>query len=285
MIRFHRVIKVIARFLFSVLAVAGLALAAPATAQGDLLIAPTRLILDGRGTGQIILSNIGDKEATYRVTAELRRMTAQGGLEEVDAEQANAIEKAALEMVRFAPRRVTLPPGQPQSIRISARPSADLPDGEYRIHLSFNALPEVAPLTAQQNGEQIEGLRIQLIPIYGITIPIIVRKGGIDASAAISNPRIEQQDGERFFFGLDMARSGDASVFGEILIWQPGQSDPVYQARGIAIYPEIQNRALTLPISPEQAATLRSGGRLRFEYRELPENGGGLIAEFEGAIG
>ena len=47
----------------------------PAAAQGDLLVAPTRVIMDGRGTANVILSNIGTEEATYRISAELRRMT------------------------------------------------------------------------------------------------------------------------------------------------------------------------------------------------------------------
>ena len=92
----------------ALLAAAGLCLAAlpaPLAAQGDLLIAPTRLVLDGRRGGEVILSNIGDEEATYRVTLELRRMTPEGELEPVDEAEANLTEKAALEMIRYAPRR------------------------------------------------------------------------------------------------------------------------------------------------------------------------------------
>ena len=107
----------------------GLAFPAPLAAQGDLLIAPTRLVLDGRRGGEVILSNIGNEEATYRVELELRRMTPEGELEPVESVDANLTEKAALEMIRYAPRRVTLPPDEPQAIRISARPGAELPDG------------------------------------------------------------------------------------------------------------------------------------------------------------
>ena len=58
---------------------------APAHAAGDLLIAPTRVILDGRRGTEVILNNIGDEEATYRITLELRRMNDQGRLDDVDA--------------------------------------------------------------------------------------------------------------------------------------------------------------------------------------------------------
>src|SRR5690242_17692481 len=80
--------------------------ARPAAAGvGDLLVAPTRIVLNGgRGT-EIILKNIGSATATYRVSAELRRMTPDGTL--VDVKDPNKDELAAQEMVVFAPRKVT----------------------------------------------------------------------------------------------------------------------------------------------------------------------------------
>ena len=94
---------------------------------GDLLVAPTRIALDGRKGAEIILNNIGDEPATYRLSVEFRKMTANGGLEDVD--QPSAEDQLARDMIVYAPRRVTLAPRQPQSIRISARPPAGLPDG------------------------------------------------------------------------------------------------------------------------------------------------------------
>lgn len=270
------------RPLFAGLAAASLLVSTASSAQGDLLVAPTRVIIDNRGTAEVVLSNIGDKEATYRITAQLKRMTEEGRLEPVDAKDADATQKAAEAMVRYFPRQVVLPPGQPQVLRVSARPLADLPDGEYRIHLSFNGLPQVTPVTEQKQAGAEQGLKIQLIPIYSITIPIIIRKGNLEATAAISNPHIEQQPNGPVF-ELDMARSGTASVFGEIRIIKPGQSDPVFLARGIAIYPEITHRSLALPLTAEQAAAMK--GPIKVEYRELPENGGKLLASVEGTLG
>lgn len=264
------------------LAFTGLLASAPVSAQGDLLIAPTRVIIDNRGSAQVILSNIGDKEATYRIGIELRRMTAEGTLEAVEKEAANEREKAAMEMIRYAPRRVVLPPGQPQAVRISARPAPELPDGEYRVHMSFSGLPDVTPVTEVDEAAEAGRLAIRLTPIYGITIPLIIRKGVMEAVAAISNPRVDVGPNGPVL-KLDMARSGTGSTFGEIRVVRPGDSDPVFLARGIAIYPEIGERSLALSISVEQAAALK--GPLRFEYRELPENGGRLLAAVEGVIG
>lgn len=252
---------------------------APARAAGDLLIAPTRVILDGRRGTEVILNNIGNEEATYRITLELRRMNDQGRLDDVDLTQASDKEKVALEVIRYAPRRVTLPPNQPQSIRIGMQPSQTLPDGEYRAHLLFRAIPKAAPVEAAMDAGN--GLKIQLIPIYGISIPVIVRKGNLEGVAALSNLRMGK-DNEGPTLEFDMSRKGDKSVFGEIHVTKPGVAEPISIAKGIAIYPEVASRNVSLPVSPEVAAKLK--GEVVVSYYEAPEAGGGLISQVRGVL-
>ena len=69
--------------------------------------------------------------------------------------------------------------------RLAARPDADLPDGEYRVHMSFKAIPKPREVTEATPAET-DGVAIQLIPIYSVTIPIIVRHGRVEAQVAIS---------------------------------------------------------------------------------------------------
>lgn len=90
------------------LAVSSAAITAPVQAQGDLLVAPTRVILDGSPGTEVILSNIGSEEATYRIGLELRRMMENGRLVPVERIDANSEEEAALGMICYAPRRITL---------------------------------------------------------------------------------------------------------------------------------------------------------------------------------
>ncbi len=254
--------------------------ATPVLAQGDLLVAPTRIILDGRRGTEVILSNIGSEEATYRIGLELRRMTATGQLIDVEAEDANELEQAALSMIRYAPRRITLPPGQPQAVRIAARPGAELPDGEYRVHMSFRAIPKPRPVT--ETPEETQGISIKLVPIYGVTIPIIVRHGRLQATVAINNPKVV--DGARGpELQVVMSRSGESSTYGELRVTRPGSDEPVFMARGIAIYSELTERSVQFDLTPEQAAAMK--GQLRFEYREMPEAGGALIAAVETVLG
>src|SRR4029079_9960478 len=128
--------------------------------------------------------NIGDEPATYRISVDFRRMDENGGLEEV--EQPSAAEQVTADMIIYAPRRVTLAPHEPQSIRIAARPPQGLPDGEYRVHLLFRAIPPSTPVTASDAPDG-KGLKLQLIPVYGVTIPVIVRLGRLEVKAGISN--------------------------------------------------------------------------------------------------
>ena len=77
----------IARVASLALLVPALILAAPPAhaGVGDLLVAPTRIVLDGRRGTEVILNNIGDDVATYRISVELRRMTPEGRLVDVSA--------------------------------------------------------------------------------------------------------------------------------------------------------------------------------------------------------
>lgn len=261
-------------------ALASTLIANPIAAQGDLLVAPTRVILDGSRGTEVILSNIGSEEATYRIGLELRRMLENGRLVPVEKTDANATEEAALGMIRYAPRRITLPPGQPQAVRLAARPGADLADGEYRVHMSFKAIPKPRSVTEEQ--APTEGVAIQLIPIYGVTIPIIVRHGRVEAQVAINQPRIVEGD-KGPVLAVDISRAGDSSAYGELRVTKPGMDDPVVVLRGVAIYPEIGKREVRVQLTQEQAASLK--GQLRFEYRDMPEEGGAVIAAVDAFLG
>jgi P pilus assembly chaperone PapD len=266
--------KLRAVFAGAALALATFIQSNPAQAAGDLLVAPTRIVLDGRRGAEVILNNIGAEEATYRISLELRRMNELGKLDDVMPEAASESEKAALEIIRFAPRRVTLPPNQPQSIRIGLQATETLPDGEYRAHMLFRAIPKAPDPTAED--APAEGLKINLIPVYGVTIPVIVRKGELKATAAIANASMAQ-DNEGQTLQFDLNRAGQSSVFGEVRVTRPGVTDPLIIAKGIAVYPELQTRQVSLPVNAEQAAQLK--GEVVISYYETPEAGGGLIAQ------
>ncbi|MFM9853185.1 MAG: molecular chaperone [Sphingomonadaceae bacterium] len=260
-------------------AVAVFSVASPALAVGDLLIAPTRLILNGSRGTELILNNIGSETATYRISLEVRRMTADGSIEEVDPATANAQEKLALSMISYAPRRIVLPPNQPQSIRVAIRAPQGLADGEYRAHMLFRAIPDAKPVA--DTAAPSEGISISLTPIYGITIPIIIRQGNLAASAAITGVKIDRTQKEPALV-VGLSRAGSRSVYGNIVVRKAGVTKPLFEARGLAVYPEVNSREVRLGLTPEAAAAM--SGAVAVEYREDASVGGGLIAEYKTVI-
>ena len=255
-------------------------LPAPASAGvGDLLVAPTRVVLDGRRGTEIILNNIGDEPATYRISVEFRRMTPEGTL--VDVPAPNAEEKAAADMIVYAPRRVTLAPHQPQSIRIAARPPQGLPDGEYRAHLLFRAIPPSTPVASKDAASAKDGLSFQLIPVYGVTIPVIVRLGNLEATAAISNVELEKKDGKPLI-SLDLSRSGQRSTFGEVRVLKAGVKDPIALLKGVAVYTEIGSRHVAVPLDDSFKGEV--AGPVTVQYLETSRDGTQKLAETQAVL-
>jgi P pilus assembly chaperone PapD len=250
--------------------------AMPASAGlGDLLVAPTRLVLDGRRGAEVILNNIGDEPATYRVSIEFRRMTPDGGL--VDVGEPSVEDKQARDMIVYAPRRVTLAPHQPQSIRVAARPGAGIPDGEYRVHLLFRAIPPARPVVQPAGvSDQPKGIRFAVTPVYGVTIPVIVRLGNLTATAGIANVRLERCDGKPCV-ALELSRTGSRSTFGEVRVLKAGRKAPIAVQRAVAIYKEVATRRMSIPI--DESFVGSPAGPVTVQYIETFEDGTHVIAE------
>ncbi len=249
--------------------------ATTAHASGNLLVAPTRIVLDGQRGTEVILSNTGKEEATYRISLELKRMTPEGKLENIAEADATPHEKSSLGLVRFAPKRVTLLPNQPQSIRLALQGTTAIADGEYRAHLLFRAMPKVEAATAAAASQ---GVTIKLNAIYGVSIPVIVRKGKLEATAALANARLVK-DGKETALSIDVSRKGNRSVYGDIIVTAPGVVEPIMVARGLAVYPEVDGRTIKLELDDAEIAKMH--GSVTISYREPAEKGGAVIAELK----
>ena len=147
--------------------------------------------------------------------------------------------------------------------------------------MSFSALPKVLPVAPAAEGAPAQGFSVRIIPVYGITMPIIIRKGDLHVTAALANPKLEQTaDGPAF--SVDISRSGEASLYGDLLVYRQGDAEPTAIARGIGVYAEVDRRKAGIALSPEQAAALR--GPVRVELREPIQRGAGLITAVDAAL-
>lgn len=223
---------------------------------GDLLVAPTRLVFDDRThTGEVALINTGSAATTYRIALRHLRMNADGKLEPVDAPDG---ERFADPFVVFTPQQVTLEPHVAQTVRIRVRVPAGTPDGEYRAHLEFRALPP----SDLNDGSVSDGkVAIRIVPIYGVSIPLLVRRNAAAASMAIEDLALHGA-GSDVRATLTLKRDGARSTIGNVVarFHADGSSDEkiVSTVKGVTMYLPLTERRVQLPLSaPLQRGVLR----------------------------
>ena len=236
-------------------------MALPILAQagaGDLLVSPARVTLDNKNrTTELILSNRGDATDTYRIRLIHMAMAADGGLKEVPAPTSG---QDPADLIRFAPHQITLEPGQTQVLRVMLRKPADLADGEYRVHMLFQAIPPELAGTAPSK-DKAKGVSIKLVPIMGLAIPVIVQQGEIIAKAGLADLRLETEK-EQVFAAFHLTRAGNASVYGNLeATFRPkgGKTISVGAMNGVAVYPPIEARNVKLPLDLPKGMALKGG--------------------------
>lgn len=255
-------------------------LAGPANAQvgADLNISPKRVVFgEGERSATVYVFNQGDKPATYTVDMVDRVMLEDGRIIAV-TEKPGAKVNSAGPFVQYTPRRVTLAPKESQSIRVRVR----VPDatGEYRTHLTVTALPpEDVGFTASQAVQPgSNDVALQVVALFSVSIPVIVRQGDVDIRAAIEKPvLVPAQDGlPHGGLSLDLVRLGASSVYGDIEIRAgKGPAEKVISAvRGVAVYAELPRRTVIVPL----AAPLKRGEPLRIVYRDDDTKPGAELA-------
>ncbi|WP_240811636.1 hypothetical protein [Brevundimonas sp. M20] len=254
-----------------------LLIAGPAGAQvgADLNISPKRVVFEpGERSATVYIFNQGDQAATYSVELVDRVMLADGQIVAA-ADQPGATLDSAADLVQYTPRRITLQPRESQAIRVRARPGAG---GEHRTHLTVTALPsETAGFTVEQAVQPgADEVAVQVIALFSVSIPVIVRDGPADARAAVENLSVLRAENGAQVLSLDLVRLGDSSVYGDVEIHLgAGPDAPLATAvRGVAVYPEIGRRTVVTPLQ----TALAPGQTVTVVYRDDDARPGEILA-------
>jgi P pilus assembly chaperone PapD len=259
-----------------------------ASALGQLMVSPTRIVFEGNEkTKQINLINNGSETGRFRISFVRKSMNSSGKIEVIDDKEPGMYSD---EMVRFSPRQVTLEPGQSQTVRLMLRKKSNMADGEYRSHMMFQSLPDSAATDVEQlTSKKTEGVSIQMIPVVGIAIPVIVRQGKLNVKVSLSDFEIEQSNTVKAQseLSLKINRQGDRSAYGDFRVdFTPKGAEPVVigQVNGVAVYTSTESRMLKIKLQLPDDFKL-SNGELHVTYK-LPgeDKKGGLIAESRLAI-
>jgi hypothetical protein len=236
-------------------------------AQGNLLINPVRVVFEGnKQREEITLANTGQDTAVYAITLVQYRMTPTGSFEQIaDPDPGQYFADPYL---RYFPRRVTLAPNESQIVRMQLRRSPDMVDGEYRSHLYFRAVPDERPLGEDPLPEDTTAIGVRLVPIFGITIPVIIRHGDTHVKADFSGLELVKTPGQQPQLRFAITREGNISLYGDIAVTYEAPGTEAVQVgivRGLAVYAPNTERSFTLPLNIPEGLDL-SKGRINIRY-------------------
>ena len=264
-------IPTVAIFLTSILAILSTSVCIPlhSMAQGNLLITPKRVVFEGnKRSEELNLANIGKDSATYLISLVQMRMDENGKFEKIN--QPDSGQNFAETNLRFFPRSVTLAPNEAQTIKLQFIKAGDLLPGEYRSHLYFRASPPQKPLGEEAVPEKDSALTVRLIPIFGISIPVIIRKGENTASVNFSDANFKLEKDSIPSLDMTFNRNGNMSVYGDVevnYISSQGKATRVGMIKGLAVYTPNTKRSFHLRLDKIPGIEYHSG-KLQIIYSD-----------------
>ena len=242
-------------------------------AQGNLMITPIRVVFEGnKQKEELNLANIGTDTAIYSLSFVQKNMKENGSF--VNIEKIDSSQMSAEPYLRIFPRMVTLAPGESQAVSLQFRRKPDMAAGEYRSHLFFRSEKNFTPLGMENAGSDPKILSVQITPIFGISIAIIIRTGTVNVSATLSDLKLDTQENKIQNLKLTINRTGNISLFGDIKIqYFPGngKSYQIGASGGVAVYSNINKRFVTVKLNNTSGKPLKDG-KLKVQYLSNDEN-------------
>ncbi len=258
--------------------------AMPASAKNaDLLLSPTRVVLEnGKRYATVIVKNTGDGVGRYVLEMVDSDMQGNGGIKILDPGVKAA--NSALDIVSIAPHTMTLKPDEYQMVRILVKSMSDLPDGEYRSHLSVRITE--ADLDLDNNKPNVPN-STSVVPKAKLAtiIPVIVRKGDTNYTVTIDDAKLVMggADGQsQPQILMNMSFSGNRSLLGDVKVTHVAPNGIETQLaffRGIGIYREVSKRVQTVPLDNIPLGLNIHNGTLHVALMSQENEGSKVLAE------
>lgn len=257
------------------LVIGGILMTQATTASAQLLIMPIKVIFeDGERMESVAIFNNSHTPATYRISFLHQRQLEEGGYQLLD-KPLNP-EHDLSKMLVYSPRQVFLPGQAKQAVRLSARRTADLPDGEYRTHLLLKRISPVNPEKPAKDQRAVVGINV------GLSVPVILRKGHYDTEVSFDKITYTPAslDGDTPpKLDIWINRTGKYSALGHVKVfWTPEDSNNEQQVgikNGVNIFHEIDRRKITINLNNRSI----SGGTFRLTYNSDEKDKTNLFAE------
>jgi hypothetical protein len=240
----------------------------PVFSQGDLMVMPKRVVFDGSKRSEVIhLFNTGKDSASYRLSFVQYKMTETGSFEQIEVPEKG--QQFASDFLRYYPRVVTLGPQEAQTIKIQLTKTNLLQEGEYRSHMYFRAEEKPKALGEDDETKAVDEISISIKTIFGISIPVIIRKGEDNSLVNFSDLILNlKKDEPQLTMALN--RVGNMSVYGNLNIFYVapnGNTKEIAMVKGLAVYTPNKLRIFTMPLKNLENLSLNIG-QFKIEYKE-----------------
>ncbi|MEM7680091.1 MAG: hypothetical protein AAF182_03715 [Pseudomonadota bacterium] len=257
------------RVFFAVCALAiGFAVLAVATKDAHAVrVSLKRVVFDESKRSEILtIINNSSEPKTYRLGWKKYRMDENEALKAIEEGEDDSGILWADNMVRYAPRRITVAPGGTQQVRLLLRRPKDMQEGEYRSHLwivtegkpdAFNPDPS----------SQARQIRLEVQP--AISLPIFVRQGELNVETSISDISAKRNS-NGLTVGFTLNRTGNRSIYGDVDFVCTDIDTVIHQVKGIAVYRETARRNMDFEVPGTTDALACSN--LKVVYRADPND-------------
>ena len=181
-------------------------------AQG-VMVAPHAVFIDHRTrSGSLLLYNPGTEPVEVTISTIFGYpVTDSLGAIKLDTLLADS-SVSALGWIQAFPRRLTVGPRERQTLRLLARPPANLADGEYWLRLVIAAQAGRVPITGVSDTTAIKiGLTLEVRTIIGVNY----RKGAVNTGVTLSQVRARVV-GDSLITRSRLERRGNAAFVGMI---------------------------------------------------------------------
>lgn len=235
-----------------------------AKSQSDLLITPFRVVFEnGKNIEELTVANTGKDTARYTISFLQYKMLSTGKLEKIDRAEDSIL--FADKYLRIFPKTIRLAPNEAQMVRLQLKTPPDLAQGEYRSHLYFRSIVSETPDMGTQTDST--GIGFKLVPVYGITIPVIIRIGASSVKTNATGITINETNGVKQL-NCKITRYGNISTFGQLEVEhtsETGVKTLVGKVNGVAVYTPIHSRELSIPLNiPENVDITRGSIVLKY---------------------
>ncbi len=250
-------------------------------AQGNLLITPRRVVFEGsKKIQELNLANIGKDTARYVLSMVEMRMKEDGSFETITTPDSG--QYFASPYLRFFPRSGVLGPNESQLLKVQTTKADNLSPGEYRSHVYFRAVRDEKPLGEIEAIVDSNSISVSNIPIFGITIPVIIRVGELEASVNMTDISLVKRD-TSYVVGMTFHRNGNKSVYGDLRVEHvapDGTVSRVGMANGVAVYTPNTTRRFEVKLTDAANVDL-SKGKIHVRFLSQSDQNLGPLAEAE----